>query len=163
MLYFITHHNTETYIFQGNLVYLWDPINDTCGGTLPKGAVVNGWPRKIVDVFDLPRELEHQRFDTVFQNYFNSEVYFFYRSHFYAMSLMKSGKWINKEKKGISEVYKNVCDVYMCANYLPKRKCRSWVLTKKEVADEVQTNDDEMGTHLSTGTISTCPKSVDVR
>ena len=65
---------------------------------------------------------------------------------------MKSGKWINNEKKGISEVYKNVCDVYMCANYLPKRKCRSWVLTKKEVADEVQTNDDEMGTHLSTGT-----------
>ena len=77
----------------------------------------------------------------MFQNYFNSKVYFFYGSHFHAVSLTKSGKWINKGKKGISEVYKNVCDVYMCAYYLPKRKCRCWDLTKEEVKKNEGLND----------------------
>ena len=129
----------RTYIFQDDLIYLWDSKNQTCGGKYPEGAVAQGWPKKIKDVFPIPKKLWSRKVDTVFQNYLTKKVVFFYGKYFYAFEWNNVARlWKTKGPKKIMEYYRNICDIKMCAEYVPKgHHCRSWDLTKKQARMEM--------------------------
>ena len=156
----------ETYIFQDDLIYLWDSTNDTCGGSYPKGAVAKGWPKKIKDVFPIPKHLWHTPVDTVFQNYFTGKVTFFYGKYFYAFEWQNTTEtWTTKGPKPTRQYYRNICNVYMCTEYLPDRNCRHWGLKKEDVENElpppISNGEIKLQSKTtSSSTVSTCPLQV---
>ena len=116
-------NGSDTYIFQDEWVYLWDSAKS--GGNdeyhFPQGAVADGWPKKIIDVYGFK-----ERVDTAFTYYFDNHAYFFNGSHFRKWD-HKKGKL--KPKKPINDLFRHLCNVFICKNMCP---CISWDSTRSQ-------------------------------
>ena len=126
------HPESHTYLFQDEWVYLWDSDKKTSNPEdhWPKGAVADGWPRKIKDVFPgVPNKI-----DTAFNYYFDDRVYFFKDRHFKVLKKNMQNKRdtdrhkykVKPGKKPTKEIFKNICNVKMCVDDLTKPCLAAW-------------------------------------
>ena len=107
------------------MVYLWDStkiVQDEYH--IPRGRVADGWPKKINDVFPgVPDNI-----DSAFHYYYDNKIYFFKGRYFYAWDKVKRRV---KHQKPIKELWRNLCNLYMCNSKTKTDPCRSWELNRK--------------------------------